>query len=154
MKRKDHTRKVPPSKSKAPTRAPKPPNLALIPRADMRPADGGAGRIAQILLNVDLRNGPDGLMKIARERGIREIPEGSYLVCVNAMLDRFITLGFTPRGVVVAYYKSFQGRIVREDIESLPAAFGVRKKFQTSTAMAEKLDEELKYKRLRNVTPD
>jgi len=142
-------------KSKKLKKKPKPPNVAIVPRPDLRPPDGGAGRIAQILLNVDLRNGPDGLMKIARERGIKaeDIGEGGYLVFVNALLDRFITLGFTPRGVVVAYYKSFSGRIVREDIESLPSAFGVRKKFQTNEKMAERLDEELRYKRMRNVTP-
>ncbi len=63
---------------------------ALIPRADLS-ASKGAGRIAQVILDVDLRNSHDGLMEIAKQKGLslKDLKPGQYLVFVNLNRDRF-----------------------------------------------------------------
>lgn len=128
-------------------------NVALVGRPDYSPST--SGRIAQVFLNVDLRNSHDGLMEIARKRGvdISKLEIGHYVVFINDQKNRFKL--FAPsanrRGFIVAYYKSYDGRIDRQEIEMLPQAFGVKKRFETSNRIADKLDETLKYQRVRQV---
>lgn len=131
-------------------------NTAVVASADLSPASNG-GRIAQVLLNVDLRNSHDGLMEIAKKRGItaEDLKPGQYLVFVNDNKDRFKIFAMAPsgRGAIVAYYKSYAGRVDRAEIETVPAAFGIKKRFSTREDIAERMDEELRYKRVRTVKP-
>ena len=130
-------------------------NIAIIPKPDLSATN--SGRIAQVLLNVDLRNSHEGLMAIASKRGVNfdTLPVGHYLVFVNEQKNRFKIFAPTPdkRGAIVAYYKSFEGRVDRTAIESVPMAFGIKRKFETSTRIAERLDDELRYQRIRTVKP-
>ncbi len=130
--------------------------IALVKRPDIsRVGAGYAGRIAQIILNCDLRCSHEGLMSIAKKRGVSfdDLPNGHYLVFVNHTADRFKLLARSSdgRGVIVAYYRSFAGRIQRDSIESLPRAFGVANDFQTGREVANKLDDAIGLKRTRKV---
>lgn len=130
--------------------------LALTPRADFSPASGTtAGRIAQIILNVDLRNSHDGLMDIAKKRGVDfdKMGPGQYLVFVNDQKNRFKIFAPSPsrRGAIILYYKSYQGRVDRDEIISVPAAFGVKKHIDINERLSNSLDESLAYKRVRVV---
>lgn len=131
----------------------------LLPRVDLAPAGGrSAGRIAQVILNVDLRNSHDGLMAQARKEGVdfSRLQPGQYVVFINERMDKFKLLALSPtrRGAVVAYYKSYTGRIDREEIELLPASFGVAKRIETGEKAAVALDGELSFKRARRVGPE
>jgi hypothetical protein len=129
---------------------------SLIKRPDLAKVGAGyAGRIAQLIMNCDLRCSHDGLMEIARKRGISldNLPQGHYLVFINATADRFklLTRSSDGRGIIIAYYRSFAGRIQRDSIEDLPRAFGIGNSLQSGREVARKLDEQLAYKRARRV---
>jgi len=126
----------------------------IIRKPDVgRVVSGHSGRLAQVILNVDLRNGHEGLLEIARKAGvdIDKLPVGHYVCFVNPQLNRFkiMTLAPNRRGTIIAYYKQFEGRIERETIQSLPQAFGVSGDgFYAGRELGEKLDEKLKYQRV------
>lgn len=123
---------------------------ALIPKADLSSAKGPAGRIAQVILDVDLRNSHDGLMEIARKRGVslKDLKPGQYLVFVNLQRDRFKIFAPAPngRGAIIVYYRAYQGRVDRESIETIPQAFGLKTGFETGPRLAAALDTELSKK--------
>lgn len=129
--------------------------LPAIKRPDLSPAN--SGRIAQVFFNVDLRNGIEGLLKITGQFGFRadKLPQGHYFAFVNHLKDRFILLARSRsgRGWILTYEKCVGGRVDRAEMESVPQAFGLKSSFQTSTALASRVDEELRYKRIRDVTP-
>ena len=127
---------------------------ALIPRADLS-ASKGAGRIAQVILDVDLRNSHDGLMEIAKQKGLslKDLKPGQYLVFVNLNRDRFKIFAPSPngRGAIIVYYRAYQGRVDRAAIETIPQAFGMRSGFETGTKLAARLDEGLAVRASRQL---
>lgn len=128
---------------------------ALIPRPDLSAARNPAGRIAQVILDVDLRNSHDGLMEVARKRGVSlsDLKPGQYLVFVNLQRDRFKIFAPAPngRGAIIVYYRAYQGRVDRQAIETIPQAFGMRSGFETGAKLAAKLDEGLAVRASRQL---
>ena len=128
---------------------------ALIPRADLSKTSSPAGRIAQVILDVDLRNSHDGLMAVASKRGIKlsDLKPGQYLVFVNLNRDRFKIFAPAPngRGAIIVYYRSYQGRVDRQAIETMPQAFGMRTGFETGARLAGRMDEALSMKKIRTL---
>jgi hypothetical protein len=128
---------------------------AIIPKADLAAAHGPAGRIAQVILDVDLRNSHDGLMEIAKKKGIglKDLKPGQYLVFVNLNRDRFKIFAPAPngRGAIIVYYRAYQGRVDRESIETIPQAFGLKRGFETGPKLAARLDEKLPQRPLRQL---
>lgn len=129
--------------------------LPAIKRPDL--SRTSSGRIAQVFFNVDLRNGIDGLLRVTEQFGFRadKLPKGHYFAFVNHMKDRFILLARSRsgRGWILTYEKCLDGRVDRAEMESVPQAFGLKNSFQTGNALATRVDEELRYKRIRDVTP-
>lgn len=127
---------------------------AIVPRPDKTaPGLNTGGRIVQVILNADLRNSHDGLLELARKAGVnlRRLAIGEYIVFLNPQRNRFKILAPAPggRGTLVISYKSYAGRVEREDMEAVPLALGVRRKLSTGDRIAERLDERLRYQRRR-----
>lgn len=134
------------------------PNTGLMKKPDFSPAP--LGRIAQVFLNVNLRRSHDGLLEIAKKRGIdlNEFPRGSYLVFINEVNNRFKLMTpatFTKDGLVIdwliAYYKSPRGRIDLNTIYNIPKIFSGRGTLDLASSADELLREQLKMKRIRTV---
>lgn len=131
---------------------------ALVPRIDLR-GSGAVSRLVQVVLDVDLRAGHDGLLALGKKKGVdwNKLNPGQYVAFVNRQLNRFMLLGISPsrRGAVIIYYKSYAGRIDRQEMESLPLAFGSENRpLMIDTKTSEKLDEGFKFKRARRVGPE
>lgn len=98
---------------------------ALAPRALVQAQirKEATGRVLQIFLNHDLRNGHDGLSGIAKEAGIdtRKLVPGQYVAFINAKKDK---LKLYAANGVVAYLKLEAGRKIDERvIRELPRVF-------------------------------
>jgi hypothetical protein len=79
--------------------------------------------ILRCFLNVDLRNGHDGLAEIAKQNDIKatEIESGSYIVFINTQRTK---LKMFAAGNVIAYLKMPQGdKINMNVIRELPTVF-------------------------------
>lgn len=135
-------------------------NSAVLPK----PTTNGnsLGRIAQVFLNVDLRQSTDRLLLVAnkelRKRGIdlNRFPRGNYLTFINDRADRFKLVTparFTADGYVmdwvVAYYKSPQGRISLDVLYNIPKIFSGQHELEITNYAHEILDDHLKAKRRR-----
>lgn len=129
-------------------------NTSLVSKPDYTPATHG-GRLVQCFLNVDLRNSHDGLLEIARKRGVdfQKLKLGQYLAFINEQKNRFKIFALAPngRGAIIIYYKSYQGRIDREAIQSVPLAFGSKQMIEAGPKTVEGLDDHLRMQRVRTV---
>lgn len=79
--------------------------------------------IVQCFLNVDMRNGHDGLAAIAKDNGIKvnEIDSGSYLVFVNSQKTK---LKLYAAGQVIAYLRMPSGNKINMNvIREIPTVF-------------------------------
>jgi hypothetical protein len=137
-------------------------NSPLMEKPDMSPAS--VGRIAQVFLNVDLRNSHDGLLDAAvkglGKENVRRFPPKCFLVFINHLGDRFKIMTparHTEDGLVldwaILYYRSPSGRITPDIIYNLPKLFAGKGSFEIHAAAKEYLQEELRMKRIRTVTP-
>lgn len=130
---------------------------AILAKPDARGVIDPGGRLVQVILDTDLRNGHDGLLELGRKNGVNwaAMRPGQYVAFINRQLDRFILLGVSPsrRGAVVVYYKSYSGRVDREEMQSIPQAFGIPAPLTMPDTASARLDEELAYKRARRVGP-
>ncbi len=128
---------------------------ALIAKPNLK--QGAGGSLVQVVLNADLRNGPDGLLELGKRKGVdwNRLNPGQYVAFVNTKMNRFMLLGLSPsrRGVVVVYYKSYAGRIDRQEMETLPLAFGGQNTMSTPKQLGEGLDQSLAFKRARRIQP-
>ncbi len=137
----------------------------LFAKPDLRP--DAVGRIAQGYFDVDLKNSIDGLLLIAqrdfKKHGldVRELPIQSILLFFNERGNRFKLLmpfRYTQDKKVynwaVLYHKEPQGRIKLESILELPRVLsGQASHYSIARSGFEYLQEELRMKRLRTVTP-
>lgn len=134
------------------------PARALITKPNLRAPIQSGGSLVQVILDVDLRNGHDGLLELGRKKGVdwARIQPGQYVAFVNRQLNRFMLLGVSPsrRGAIIIYYKSYAGRIDRQEIETLPQAFGINRRITAPAAVNEQIDAEVEFKRARRVGPD
>lgn len=83
--------------------------------------------ILRVFLNVDMRNGHDGLSKTAKENGIKtsDIEAGSYVIFINASSNK---LKMYAAGEVIAYLRLPAGRKINMDvIRELPRVFDGRR---------------------------
>lgn len=104
-----------------------------------------SGKLLRVFLNVDMRNGHDGLSLIAKDNAIKtsEIESGSYVVFINSQRTK---LKMFAAGQVVAYLRMSQGRTINMNvIKELPSVFNgkqinydVALKTAVETAMAKK----------------
>jgi hypothetical protein len=142
-------------------------NVALIqnPKALSRTP----GNIAQVFLNVDLRNSYDGLLTLAekelrkqnRKLNLHEFPRGNYLVFINERGNRFKLLTparHTKDGLVidwiVAFYKNPTGhRIDANVIYEIPLIFSGRHTLELEEKAQMVLEDRLRYRRNRVLNP-
>lgn len=92
-------------------------------------------RVLQCFLNADLRNGHEGLEKLAKDNGIdvTKLLPGQYVVFINSSKDK-IKLYATNH--VIAYYKLEKGRIYDPRvIAEIPKAFNGHQKLDMDVAL-------------------
>lgn len=84
--------------------------VAILPRPTI-PRQTGSGRLLQVWLNQDMRNGHEGLAEVAKQGGldVSKLKPGQYLVFINAKMDRIKMYGANN---VVAYQVLEGGRKV------------------------------------------
>lgn len=78
--------------------------------------------ILQVFLNVDLRNGHDGLAEIASGSRINvlDLNPGQYVVFINGTKDKVKVYAANN---VIAYHKSAHGRLEMGAIQLIPRCF-------------------------------
>lgn len=79
-------------------------------------------RIVRYFPDADMRNGHDGLFKLAKKNGvdIRTIGNEEFVVFVNRRKNH---VKMAAPGNVIAHYKSYEGKIDPRVIQHLPNAF-------------------------------
>jgi hypothetical protein len=105
------------------------------------------GRILQCFLNADLRQGHDGLEKLARQNNIdvTRLHPGQYVVFVNSHRDKVKV--YAANGVV-AYYRHTGGRIYDlRVLQEIPKAFNGTATFNMDTALKTVVEDALRRKR-------
>lgn len=96
----------------------------LVPASSRinRKRGSSGGRIVQVFLNADMRQGHSGLKKLAESYGI--YPElferGEYLVFINRQQKMLKVMAGKD---LIAFYKSPSGRLTMESIQYIPEAF-------------------------------
>jgi hypothetical protein len=125
--------------------------LTLAPRAQARKEVGEdryrpdtGGRVLQIFLNADLRNGHEGLAELAKERGIdvTKLLPGQYVVFVNAGKDK---LKLYAAANVLAYLKLTGGqKFDLRVIAFIPKAFNGSGKLDYDKALKDAVEEALR----------
>ena len=101
--------------------------------------------IIQCFLNVDMRNGHDGLTKLSKENGVitQKIEPGNFVVFVNSRRDK---LKLFAANQVIAYLRMPAGRkIEMRVIKELPRVFN-GKKIDYDQALSLALDKALREK--------
>lgn len=109
-------------------------------------ATENTGKILQIFLNADMRNGHDGLEKLAKDNGInvKELQPGQYVIFVNAHRDR---IKLFAAHNVIAYHKLETGRIYDPRVFALiPRAFNGTGRLDMDSALKSVIEEALKKK--------
>ncbi len=110
-----------------------------------------AGRVLQVFLNADLRNGHDGLELIAKERGVdpKLLKPGQFIVFINSNKDKVKV--FASYGVV-AYLKQPHGKLDLSIISRIPEAFRASGRIEYDSTLKESLEERLARRRQPTVS--
>ena len=125
--------------------------IALVPKTEARKQVGEdryrpetGGRVLQVFLNADLRNGHEGLAELAKERGIdvTKLLPGQYVVFVNAGKDK---LKLYAAANVLAYLKLTGGqKFDLRVIAHIPKAFNGSGKLDYDKSLKDAVEEALR----------
>lgn len=101
-----------------------------------------AQKIVRVFLNVDMRNGHDGLASVARDYDISvdTLSAGEYLVFINSRRNKMKVYAVNN---VVAYMKTDKSVIDLNAVRYVPEAFTAEGELNYSKALARSVEESL-----------
>lgn len=99
-----------------------------------------ANSILQVFLNADMRNGHDGLKKLAKAHDIDvgKLANGQFVIFVNAQKNKLKL--YTAQNII-AYLKLNHGHLDFNAIRHIPKAFNGSGKIDYDQALKTALDE-------------
>jgi hypothetical protein len=108
----------------------------------------GSGKVVRCFMNVDMRNGLEGLKKIASDEKIDvdKLAAGEYVVFINSSKSKIKMYATTG---VLAQYAAQKGEVIDlRTIAKIPAAFNTSGRIDYDKVLKQTIEEAL-YRKVR-----